>query len=42
MTSIDDNEEVNWGMSLKDFMKDAAMATILDRLDQAEIAEGRI
>lgn len=42
MTSIDDNEEVNWGMSLKDFMKDAAMTTILDRLDQAEIAGGRI
>ena len=42
MTIIEDNAEVNWVMSLKGLMKDAAMDTILDKLNQAEIAEGRI
>jgi hypothetical protein len=42
MTITDDNADVNWGMSLKDFMKDVVTDTILDGLNQAKIAEGII
>ena len=42
MAITDENADVDWNMSLKDCTKDADMATILSRLNQAEIAVGKI